>query len=181
MLVIKKTKEKGFTLLFAVLLSVLVLSVGASVINIAMKQVILSGIGRESQFAFYAANTGIECALYWDYRDDRVFATSSLSSSYIYNKNDEEIEGKVCGVQSIYRTYENEDTDIFDPGKSSELKGVSKFTIKFEDPIQYCSIVTVTKEKLLDGTMITTIESRGYNTCDKNNPRRIERGLQLSY
>lgn len=178
MQIIKNTKEKGFTLLFAVLLSVLVLSVGASVINIAMKQVILSGIGRESQFAFYAANTGIECALYWDYRDEKVFATSSLSTPY--TKNDEDVNDILCGAQSIYRTYQNVATDIFDFENSNDSKGISKFTIKFEDQIQYCSIVTVTKEKE-NGIITTTIESRGYNTCDKNNPRRIERGLQLSY
>lgn len=179
MTAIKQKKEKGFTLLFAVLLAVLVLAVGASVINIAMKQVILTGIGRESQFAFYAANTGVECALYWDYRDERVFATSTLSTPY--NKSDDYISNIVCGAQSIYMTYEGADANIYVSDESGVDKGVSRFTIKFADPIQYCSIVTVTKEKIGDDPMTTTIESRGYNTCDKGNPRRIERGLQLSY
>ena len=73
-------KEKGFVLLFSVLVSVLVLAVGASIISISLKQVILSGTGRDSQFAFYAANTGAECALYWDLAGDSdgniIFATS---------------------------------------------------------------------------------------------------------
>lgn len=179
MTAIKHTKEKGFTLLFAVLLAVLVLAVGASVINIAMKQVILTGIGRESQFAFYAANTGVECALYWDYRDEKIFATSTLSSQY--TKDDEYTSSVLCGAQSIYKTYEGVDTDVYVLGESGTTKGISRFTIKFEDSIQYCSVVTVTKEKIGDDPIKTTIESRGYNTCDEGNPRRIERGLQLSY
>ena len=50
----------------------------------AVRQVLLSGTGRDSQYAFYAANTGIECAMYWDLQasstDSFVFATSSDTS-----------------------------------------------------------------------------------------------------
>lgn len=45
------------------------------------------------------------------------------------------------------------------------------------NPIQTCAIVTVTKN--LNDT--THIASRGYNTCDTNNTRRIERGLEVDY
>jgi len=59
-------KQKGFTLLYAVLVSSIVLSASLSIINIALKQHKLSALSRESKIAFYAANTGIDCALYWD-------------------------------------------------------------------------------------------------------------------
>ena len=63
----KKIKQqKGFTLLYAVLVSSIVLSASLSIINIALKQHKLSALSRESQVAFYAANTGIDCALYWE-------------------------------------------------------------------------------------------------------------------
>ncbi len=174
----KKENQKGFTLLFAVLLSVLVLAVGASVINIAMKQVILTGIGRESQFAFYAANTGVECALYWDYRDARVFATSSLFEGY----TDESDKGGItCAKESIYMQDDGTIGEITSVDEKTPTSAISRFTIRFENPIQYCAIVSVTKSKNNNDTWSTTIESRGYNTCDKSNPRRIERGLQLFY
>jgi hypothetical protein len=56
-------KNKGFTMLFAVLVSVIVLAVGASIISIALKQVVLSGIGRESQYAFslQGYHSKVEC------------------------------------------------------------------------------------------------------------------------
>lgn len=171
----KQKKEKGFTLLFAVLLAVLVLAVGTSVINIAMKQVILTGIGRESQFAFYAANTGIECALYWDYRDLGIFATSSLSEE----PDNETKEATSCAED--YNLFENNGVSNLSVPDKNINYAKSSFKIEFKTPIQYCAIVSVLKKQVNDGGINTTIESRGYNTCDENNSRRIERGLQLSY
>jgi len=68
--------QRGFTLLLAALVSSIVLAVGAAIFGIAQKQVLLSAIGRDSQFAFYAADTAAECALYWDFRCN-YFATST--------------------------------------------------------------------------------------------------------
>ncbi len=71
-----KSHSRGFTLLLAALVSSLVLAVGLSIVAIVKKSVMLSSIGRESQFAFYAADTGAECALYWDLRHG-YFATTA--------------------------------------------------------------------------------------------------------
>jgi hypothetical protein len=56
----------GFTLLFAVLTSSLLMVVGISIFNIALKQTQLTFAARDSQSAFYASDVGIECALFWD-------------------------------------------------------------------------------------------------------------------
>lgn len=52
------------------MLSLLVISIvlvtGLSISGIIMKEIMLSGLGKESQIAFYAADTGLECAFYWD-------------------------------------------------------------------------------------------------------------------
>lgn len=63
-----RTEEKGFTILLAALIASLVLALGISIFTIAQKQLILSSIGRNSQYAFYAADTAAECALFWDAR-----------------------------------------------------------------------------------------------------------------
>lgn len=60
-------QKDGFALLVAVLVSSLVLAVGMSIITITLKQLQFSNIGRESEIAFYAADAGMECALYYDY------------------------------------------------------------------------------------------------------------------
>ena len=72
----KLRTSRGFTLLLAALVSSIVLAVGAAIFGIAQKQVLLSAIGRDSQFAFYAADAAAECALYWDFRCN-YFATST--------------------------------------------------------------------------------------------------------
>ena len=72
----RKNTQRGFTLLLAALVSSIVLAVGAAIFSIAQKQVTLSALGRDSQFAFYAADTIAECALYWDFRFD-YFSTTT--------------------------------------------------------------------------------------------------------
>jgi hypothetical protein len=73
----KKTPHnQGFTILLAALVASLVLSLGISVFSIAQKQLILSSLSRTSQYAFYAADAGAECALYWDLRHT-AFGSSS--------------------------------------------------------------------------------------------------------
>ncbi len=69
----------GFTLLLSLIVVSAVLSVGLGVFDIVYRELILSGIGRESQKAFYAADTGIECALYWDVKRGEI-STSSPST-----------------------------------------------------------------------------------------------------
>jgi len=64
----KNTGSRGFTLLLAALVASIVLALGTSIYEIATKEVQLSSLGRDSQFAFYAADTAAECALYWDFR-----------------------------------------------------------------------------------------------------------------
>jgi len=175
----KQKNKKGFTLLFAVLVSTLVLSVGASIISMALKQIILSGISRDSQFAFYAANTGIECAIYSDLNSGITFATSSSS-------NTSDPDSVDCANQT-----DVEVNVTSDDGDSA----VSEFTLNFSDVgdndqvdgvnLEYCVTVSVTKyqQDTVGGQIriATNILSRGYNTCDTNNPRRIERGLEMSY
>jgi len=50
--------QHGFTLLLAVLVASLLTSVGLAMASIAQKQLVLSSVGRDSQYAFYAADTG---------------------------------------------------------------------------------------------------------------------------
>ncbi len=58
--------QKGFVILFTVLVSSIVLAIALGITNIALKEVLLSGSARDGEYAFFAADTGAECALYWD-------------------------------------------------------------------------------------------------------------------
>lgn len=61
-----KKRNKGFTLLIAVVTTSLLLLVSFVVADIALKQIILSSSNQDSQYAFYSADSGAECAVYWD-------------------------------------------------------------------------------------------------------------------
>jgi len=68
--------SRGFTLLLAALASSIALVLGTSIFNISTKQIELASIGRDSQYAFYGADTAAECALYWDLKAN-YFSTST--------------------------------------------------------------------------------------------------------
>lgn len=64
-------RKSGFVLLFSVLVSGIVLAVGLGIISITLKELLLSNTGKDSQYAFYAADSGLECALYWDLKHEK--------------------------------------------------------------------------------------------------------------
>ena len=84
-----KENERGFTLLLAALVASIVLALGTSIFGLVQKELILSSISRDSQYAFYAADSGAECALYWDVRKG-LFSTSNNPPTEI-----------TCGGQTV--------------------------------------------------------------------------------
>lgn len=94
------------------------LIVASGIINLAVKQAFISSSARESQHAFYAADSGMECAIYWDVKNASGYSAFSTSTSSQINCNNQVMT--VGGVVS------------------------SSFSFNF-DPDPYCTIVTVTK------------------------------------
>jgi hypothetical protein len=63
----KKLKsEKGITLFIAIVIMSILLFISFAVVNITIKGNLFASSGRDSQLAFFAADSGIECDLYWD-------------------------------------------------------------------------------------------------------------------
>lgn len=184
-------KEKGFTLLFAVLVSTLIVSISATVISIAVRQTIISGTSRESQYAFYAANTILECATYWDVvgvtsTPNVVFPyTSGLPTGEI-RVSGTELDDITCGGGNITNGsgftaggFANKAWDISTPNQTTIYLELKDKTNTFTH--SYCAQATVTKTKNGAEPVLTTIDARGYNTCDLTSPRAVERGLVQSY
>ncbi len=149
--------QKGFTLFVALVVTGTLLLIAAGVVSLAVKQSFISASGRESQRAFYAADTGLECALYWDVKNpsgQSAFATSTGST--IFCNKDANNPGNQWVVGGAYTSVINRINFLPDP---------------------YCAIVVVTKG--VGGS--TKIESLGYNTCDSSNPRRVERAVRATY
>lgn len=58
--------SEGFVILFTVLISSIILTIALGITNVAFREVLLAGSAKDAQFAFFSADTGAECALYWD-------------------------------------------------------------------------------------------------------------------
>ena len=71
---------RGVTLLISVILTSVVLSVALALLDITYKQVLLSGSAKQSQYAFYNADTAMECALYWDQQKNAFDYTTPLGA-----------------------------------------------------------------------------------------------------
>lgn len=164
-----KCFNKGFALLFAMLASSVLLSVAVAIWSISLREVIFSSFGRESETAFFVADTGMECALYWDFKG--AFATStsrtSLPSSNCPQQSPKAIR---CGDQPI--------TPMITSCNS--LNAVTEFSLTSTAGV--CADVVITKTGNNQNSFSTTkIESRGHNTCVFSSPTLVERGLRVTY
>ena len=78
-------KKRGVTLLLAIFISALALSLGLGIFTIIFGELGISGTSKESLEAFYAADSGIECALFWDIKqqafNDPVLGTVQCANS----------------------------------------------------------------------------------------------------
>lgn len=63
---IKIEKQKGAVLLIAILVSSVVLAIGLGVYNRTYKELVFASFWKHAQTAFSAADSGLECAIYWD-------------------------------------------------------------------------------------------------------------------
>ncbi|MDQ3014339.1 MAG: VWA domain-containing protein [bacterium] len=72
-------KQQGLTLFIAIIIISIVGSIGLSLSLIASKQFTLSKTRRESQAAYYAAEAGMQCTLYWLLGDRETFSTTQVS------------------------------------------------------------------------------------------------------
>lgn len=164
---IEKLRKAGFTLLISIIVTSMLLVVSFVVVNIALKQLVLASSSKESQYAFYAADAGTECAIYWDLK-----ANSGVSSFDINNAGTVQCNGQTISTNSqSVPTIPAQPSLIGGGGVSNRT---SIFSINFT---KGCAIIRVTKNA--DGT--TLVDSRGYNTCDTDALRRFERGVTLAY
>lgn len=157
----------------ALLMASILLSVGMGISNIAFKEIKLSSIGNESGKAFYMADTGAECALYWDSKGQTItgkyiFATSTLPGTYVTAGS-----GIKCfnglDISTLWS---------IDPGADA-THATTTFVLSDTDPTKPCVVIAVGK-RVIAGNTLTNIDSRGRSSCD-DNPRRVERGLKVSY
>src|SRR3989338_8838265 len=148
-------ERRGFTILYAALVSSLLLSISLGIYNISIKQYVLSSSAIDSQLAIYTdAIKGV-------FESPNEADNASVSSQIKCGEDD-------ITTATSYDT--GEVTTRFETNFSSSASGDLQ-----------CAKVKIEKKWNDSNTdVITRIESRGYNYCTTN-PRKVERALRVTY
>lgn len=189
--------QKGFTLMVAMLVSTIVIVVGLGVSSIILRQFNLAVLSRESQSAFYAADTLVECILYYDLEaglfDDAFSLTTPMNLTTLQDLVCDQKVGPPA--EDITMDIEQVGPDeVIDPCPATIDDGVSRTRKNFTTtlllesskgaytPIAYASITKSQSCEVGDlYTILTQIDSNGYNSNRPGDDRKIERGLRLTY
>ena len=136
----------------------------AGLANTAYKQLVLSSLAKDSQSAFYQADTASDCALYSDMVEVGV------------NGNTVFVDGGqwTCGGNTLI--VEPIIGDVFGSYNISPIQAS-------ESSSSPCFRITVTKKINSDDPTVTDtkIKAKGYNICDTTNIRTVEREIDIQY
>lgn len=154
-------KNKGYAILFAVIIVSAISVITAGLTNTAYKQIVLSSLAEDSQAAFYQADTAGDCSLYSSFvsldeeNPDPVFTSGGTWS---------------CGEQDSNVTVSGDNYTISPQNENSN------------NP---CYRIQVLKTDTVDGSgnpaVKTTIYAKGYNICNLSNKRTVEREIEINY
>ena len=174
-------KESGFTLFMALVISSALLLGSYGIASALLNQLKTSSSLKESHKAYVAADSGIECATYYDNPVRNAFSTTTVytgivgCSGKLISNNDtlSPISGTaIIGGGGIVP----ESPSV---GLSGHSATPSVFRVVYGD--NSCSLIYVTKYQDSTGALSqTTLDSRGYNICDPTNPQRVERALKVT-
>ena len=152
--------QAGFALLYAVIVIAVLSSLGAVLSNLLVRESRLTATSRQSSRAYYSADAGQECALYWDLQEEH-FPTPPNGATD---------EGDIfCSGQ------ENIDVTAND---SSPSEYRYTFSVSSSTADVCTDQVSVVKRDEGD-RMVTEIESIGQNTCGSN--PEVKRALRTTY
>lgn len=164
----KKTRlQKGFVSLFVALLAAVILTISIGVASVSLKELALSSTASQASRAFYAANSAVECVLFFD-RTTIMESEDSIEcvqgQEIFYSIETLEEAGDV--VTSFYK-FNNEDpfTLVEDLCVEVDFKKVSE-----------------------PGIFYRVLQARGYNVgCDVleedglGSSRIVERFIEVQY
>ena len=171
----KNNKKRGIALFISIIVTSVLAIIIAAISNIAYNEIKLSATGKESQVAFFAANTGIECALYWDNEDAFPTESSILPNSNISCKIDD----------SLVEDYSSELTNCAGDPQLCDAS-YTFYANNLGDSGGGCAEITVRKYYNTEG-LNTQINSRGRDSSDcsssgfVNLDRTYEREIQVDY
>jgi len=158
----RNNRQNGFALLIAIVISTVVLTIGVSIINIALREVILASTVRNSLSGFYIADSGVECALYWD----NVRGNFSMQSVFASGGDSSDASVIECNGNKV---------------SISKAPIVEFRLVDLEDINKPCATISFQSNPSGPEKDKVILRSIGSNTCATSNPRRVERALEVKY
>lgn len=148
----KKNYNKGYAILFTVIIVSIISMISIGMSNTAFKQIILSSVARDSTAAFYLADIASECALYADSEYSMAVPTNPWS----------------CAGNTL--------------DYSSPLLNSYELLPTAEDSISSNKCFRISVEKTETASLVATkIMAKGYNICNQDNDRTVERAIEINY
>ncbi len=171
-----ENNKSGFAMLFAVLLSSVLVAIGISLFNISLKELTVATSARDSEIAYYAADSARECAVYWDIvkgafpplNADGSLNISSPSATITCNGNSKTFSF-TCNSANPYTCFTIKISPFFNYSVGTPI-----------DPVQPVADISISKtfDQSL-GFVKTTLQTFGHNTGIIG--RRTERGISFTY
>ncbi|MDH5442211.1 MAG: hypothetical protein OEX08_01245 [Candidatus Nomurabacteria bacterium] len=147
-----KNNNQGFVILFAVLISSLILMIGFGIFSISSKEQIITSTARDAQIAFYAADSGLECVLFYEFQ--------RTGFGRVGNSVD-------CGAGSGFPS-QNNSLFEFDISYSAVNNSCAKIYLETSDP-DFTTVISRGFNSC-DGT-----------TPDIGDPALVERAIQVTF
>lgn len=148
-------------MLFTVLVVSLMLAIGLGISDLTFKQNVLSSLAKDSQLAFYQADSGVECGLFYD--------SFTFDRDHMDISTDPSIQQQQLQCGNVTLLPSSDPTQNYDkhflyvnPAAASSTAPCFSITIDKTDPVK------------------SSISSRGYSTC-ASTAQQVERGLNVTY
>lgn len=154
---LKSKTKAGFAMLFTVLIVSIMLAIALGISDLTFKQTILSSLANDSQLAFYQADSGVECGMYWDTLGNKQFPrdTSVAEATPQITCGDNTLSKDAVDSSLNYLVYKENVSDSNQPCFSVTFD-------KASDPVK------------------DTVSSEGFSTCAAT-AEQVERGLSVTY
>lgn len=163
--------NRAFAVLFSIMLASFLITLGISIFSISLKETMITTSVRDSQIAYYAADSARECALYWDVK--RGAFPTCVSDDCSETTEADEITSIMCnGIPVDVELTRVNGTLAYSTGDNP----IQNFFKMSEDEVSPRSHIKITKTWIPNEGVRTVIDTFGQNTGIVG--RRVERGIR---
>lgn len=163
-------KNKGYAILVTIVIISIILVIITGLSRSVYKQLLLTSSAKDSQIAFYQADTASECALYFDRVKTIPVIPTTGDNEDLSQGEDNLVNGSVynCGGQnSIFSGFDENGSYTLNP--------------EDENSIDRCFRIKVVKSKDENNYLSTQLIVDGYNICNMGNLRTVDRTIEINY